>query len=227
MSNADAPAYTVAALEREDVDQVALALANTNAFGRNVRVFEESLPENGPTQPILAFGRFAPRPAASLNYGQRVLPTDVLFPEQTPTGPDDDRIPFGDKRIVVGLAAQHASFARMQRLVADALRDAEGDALSAYLATAGGGGPREPVGRAVGAAIDTRSQLTSRGSTSAVRGGSWTTRRERAGAGRARRVGRAAFADALDRADDGLFWWTATRPTTETSRTPRRRSWLS
>ena len=156
VSNADAPAYTVAALEREDMDQVALALANTNAFGRNARVFEESLPENGPTQPILAFGRFAPGQQLSLNYGQRVLPTDVLFPEQTPTGPDDDRIPFGDKRIVVGLAAQHASFARMQRLVADALRDAEDDVHSAYLATAEAADPGS-VGRAVGAAIDTRS----------------------------------------------------------------------
>ena len=60
VTNARAPGYTVAAVDRQDGDQVSLALANTNPFTGGARIFEESRPEDGPTRPILAFGRVGP-----------------------------------------------------------------------------------------------------------------------------------------------------------------------
>ncbi|GAB5534601.1 MAG: hypothetical protein Rubg2KO_08500 [Rubricoccaceae bacterium] len=153
MTNGDAPGYTVAAIDREDAEQVSLALATSNPFSGRQRIFEESRPAEGPTHPILAFGRIEAARSIYLTYGQRILPENVLFPEQMPTGPDDDRIPFGEDRIVFGLAANHASFARSRDLLLDALRDTEDDALVTYLTAVEAADPGA-VERGVGRTID-------------------------------------------------------------------------
>ena len=146
VTNADAPAYTVAAIDRQDDEQVVLALASPSPFA-------ESDPADGPTEPLLTFGRIGANTSVTLSYGQRVDPSEVLFPEQTSTGPDDDRIPFGDDRLVQAVAAQHASFARMRAVIVTALRGTGDAALDAYLASVETSDPGG-VERGIGTAID-------------------------------------------------------------------------
>ena len=147
VTNADAPGYTVAAVDRQDGEQVAFALASGS------RPFTESDPEQGPTRASLAFSRIPAGGTATLGYGQRMDPSEVLFPEQSPTGPDDRRIAFGDTRTVIGLTAQHASFDRTRALIADALQDADDAALAAFLTSAEAASPGS-VSRGIGVAID-------------------------------------------------------------------------
>ncbi len=149
VTNADEPGYTVAAFNRQDPDQVALAFAAVNTFRGN-RAFEERAP--GDARPILAFGRVTSDGPTPLSYGQRIDPSEVLFPEQTRTGAADRRIPFGERRTVLSAGVQHASFARMRALVADALRATDDAELAAYLSGLDASDP-EVVSRSVGVVI--------------------------------------------------------------------------
>lgn len=133
VSNVEAPAYTFLAAGRQDSSLVAFAVASGNPFGSAVMVYEsEAAPD--PTADALLFARVTPRAAVPLTVGQRMGPSDVLFPEQTPTGPDDPRIPFGALRLLTAVGVQHTTFERARVVVEGALRTTGHAPLDAYLA---------------------------------------------------------------------------------------------
>ncbi|HEX8385162.1 MAG TPA: T9SS type A sorting domain-containing protein, partial [Rubricoccaceae bacterium] len=66
--------------------------------------------------------------------GLRINPENVLFPGETPSGPDDPRLPFGELRPFRAVGAQHFSLARTYTAVAQALRTSSSAALTDYVA---------------------------------------------------------------------------------------------
>ena len=128
-TNADEPTYALGSVGVEDA-AVEYALASGNTFGIGARVLYEST--SGAPAPIV-FGRIPPDGSVPFTFGQRIDPSDVRFPEQASTGPDDARIPFGDDRLFLTLLAQHASYERMRRLVVESLRQSGSAPLADYL----------------------------------------------------------------------------------------------
>lgn len=133
VSNDPAPAFTIAAVNREAETQVDFALAAANAFSGAV-VYYESIDAEDPEAAALVYGRIESGGDLPLSYGQRIDPSEVLFPEQTRTGPDDDRIAFGETQVFSGLAVQHLSFDRIRAILVEALMETDDAVLAAYLA---------------------------------------------------------------------------------------------
>ena len=134
-SNAVEPAYPLLRVERPLPERVSLALATGNAFVPGVVVFYQSDTAADPLAAPVTAARLLPGGSANLNFGLRISPEDVLFPEQTPTGPDDPRIPFGEGRSLYTVGPFHASFARSAATVEEALRAAGHGPLMSYLAS--------------------------------------------------------------------------------------------
>jgi len=133
-TNADEPAFSFASVGREDRQQVDFALASGNAFDPTVVVFYESRTAPDPAAYALTVARVPAQGSVPLSYGLRVDPSNVLFPEQTRTGPEDLRLPFGENRIFSAFSVQHTSFGRALDAVEAALRNAQSPALQSYLA---------------------------------------------------------------------------------------------
>lgn len=131
-SNSPQPGYGLGAVNRDAPDKTAFAVAVSNQF-TGAPVFFESDDAPDPEAAALVFARVEPGRAIPLSYGQRIAPENVLFPEQTRTGPDDDRVPFGEPLVFSGLVAHHLSFDRMRGYVLAALD--EDAALADYLAS--------------------------------------------------------------------------------------------
>ncbi|MEM1115210.1 MAG: hypothetical protein AAF845_03295 [Bacteroidota bacterium] len=150
-SNTTDPGFMIGAVNREAPDQVAFALAPSNAF-TGAPIFFESDDAADPEAGALVLGRVVPGRNARLSYGQRVAPADVLFPEQTRTGPDDDRLPFRGSLVFSGLVAHHLSFDRAVGLVVEALGGTGDATLDGYLADVEASDPGA-VERSVGLAL--------------------------------------------------------------------------
>jgi hypothetical protein len=166
-TNADEPSFLLPRVRRADSTLVSLLLATANPFSGGTVFFESDAAED-PTDAPLAFGRVPADGAVTLTLGLRISPEDVLFPEQTPDGPDDPRLPFGEVRPIVVLSAQHLSRDRTARLVETALRGTSNAALDAYLADVDAD-DAGAVERAVRDALDRRERYV--GSPPALLGG--------------------------------------------------------
>ena len=130
-TNVDAPAFALPRLYRADSALVSLAIASTNVPGGFV--YETDQAPN-PLRAPLAVGSLFPGVASTLHVGLRMDPEDVLFPEQTPSGPDDPRIPFGEPREMLAVGAQHLSADRAIAVVREALTSSGDAALTGYAA---------------------------------------------------------------------------------------------
>ncbi|MEM1115211.1 MAG: hypothetical protein AAF845_03290 [Bacteroidota bacterium] len=133
-SNTDEAGFLLGAVNREAPDKVAFALATDNTF-RGGTVFFESADAADPEAGALVVGRVVPGRASRLEYGQRVAPDDVLFPEQTRTGPGDDRLPFGEALVFSGLVAHHLTVDRAADVVAAAAMSSGNATLDDYAAS--------------------------------------------------------------------------------------------
>ncbi|MDX1530943.1 MAG: hypothetical protein R3362_05400, partial [Rhodothermales bacterium] len=133
-TNADEPAYHVPQVVRS-TDLYALSLTLVNPFDGGLVSYgsDEALdPDRAP----VVFGRLREGAATPLTIGLRISPEDVLFPEQTPTGPDDPRIPFGDPtQFSAAFGPIHLSSARTTTLIGEALRTSGHAGLSSYIAS--------------------------------------------------------------------------------------------
>ena len=130
-TNLNAPAFAMPRLYRADSALVSLAIASTNVPGGFVYETDDA---PNPLRAPLAVGSLFPGVASTLHLGLRMDPEDVLFPEQTPTGPDDPRIPFGEPRELLAVGAQHLSTDRAAAAVREALMSSGNAALTAYAA---------------------------------------------------------------------------------------------
>ncbi len=132
-TNTDEPAYPFTLVVPEDPELVAFAVATGTPFATG-SVFYESEASADRTAPAVLFARIAADETAPLSTGQRIAPEDVLFPEQTSTGPDDPRLPFGGERVFTVTSLQHVSFGRALATIELALRATPDASLQAYLA---------------------------------------------------------------------------------------------
>jgi hypothetical protein len=133
-TNHDAPAFAIPRIKRPSPEQFSLALASPNPFWQGVVYFESDLATD-PLRAPLAFGRIIPGETTALTMGLRIDPEQVLFPEQTPTGPDDPRVPFGEGRRLDASGAQHLTFQRAANAFAHSLRNSASGGLTNYVAS--------------------------------------------------------------------------------------------
>lgn len=134
-TNSAEPAYPFQRVQRPLPSETGLAIATGNAFVPGVVVFYESDTAADPLDPPIVFGRIPAGEEVLLNTGLRIDPDAVLFPGQTPSGPDDPRVPFGEPLPVSAVGAFHASFARSASVVEAALRTTGNGTLDGYLAS--------------------------------------------------------------------------------------------
>lgn len=83
-----------------------------------VPIFASTVPSNGET---------------SFEVGLRIDPEAVLFPGQTPTGPEDERFPFGEGQHLFLTTTSNTSFERGARTAEAGLRATSNPTLNAYL----------------------------------------------------------------------------------------------
>lgn len=134
VTNVDAPGYPFTFVLPENPDLVSFAVATGTPFSTGVVFYENETAPNR-EDPAFLFSRIPANETAPLSTGQRIAPADVLFPEQTPTGPDDSRIPFGEDRVLTVTSVQHTSFGRAVGIIEAALRNAQSESLRSYLAS--------------------------------------------------------------------------------------------
>ena len=88
-----------------------------SGFGE--RVFEGDLAGRDLTYFVAAV---SPQRDLPVVLAQRIDPADVLFPEQTPSGPDDARVPFGEGFVVRYASSNSMTLERMAAAVEAGLR---------------------------------------------------------------------------------------------------------
>ncbi|MEM1055204.1 MAG: T9SS type A sorting domain-containing protein [Bacteroidota bacterium] len=139
--------------ERPVPDRTSMILASTHDPRRtaSARIYN-SLIADDPFEPALAFARLPPISneafETGIEVGLRIDPDAVLFPDEMPTGPDDDRIPFGEGQVLTISSQNNISIERAERLMEIAIRAASDASLSAYLSALDLADP-EALGEAV------------------------------------------------------------------------------
>ncbi len=118
-------------LDRPAPESVSMILSSDHSR-RAYRFYNSDLAAD-PLAPPLLVGAVPPLGGTSFEVGLRIDPEAVLFPEQTPTGPDDPRLPFGEGQHLFVLTTSNVTIERAAAAAEEALRATA--ALATYLAS--------------------------------------------------------------------------------------------
>ncbi|MEM1054564.1 MAG: T9SS type A sorting domain-containing protein [Bacteroidota bacterium] len=138
VSNDNRGAAPFLSWQRPRPENTSMILATSHGAGasRSIRIYN-SLTASDPDEPAFAFARVPPEgfglPETGIEVGLRIDPEAVLFPEQMPTGPDDDRLPFGDGEPLAIVSTNNMTLARAIGVLETALRSTNDAALTTYL----------------------------------------------------------------------------------------------
>ncbi|MEM8557162.1 MAG: T9SS type A sorting domain-containing protein [Bacteroidota bacterium] len=131
-SNGTEPAFVFAQVLRPRPDVIGMKLGSYRPYGRTFEFYNADEAAD-PTRAPLVVGRLSPASTAVLDFPLRIDPMAVLFPNEEPAGPEDNRIPFGSQQAIQFSAYPHFAPARFRGVVERALRGSA--PLAAYLAS--------------------------------------------------------------------------------------------
>ncbi|MEM6289594.1 MAG: hypothetical protein AAF845_20815, partial [Bacteroidota bacterium] len=134
-SNAREASYPFVKVYRPAPDDIALGLSTlTPLVPSPAQFFFDDDARDELAGPPLLVTRLPEGVEAAFVVGLRIDPSRILFPEQTPTGPDDDRFPFGEELVWAVATLPNASLERAVRTAEAGLRQTGTAALTSYLA---------------------------------------------------------------------------------------------
>ena len=121
VTNAPVSAVPFSLVEREEADRLSMALTSAHSIS-GAYYNTETAPD--PTEPPLSALQIPSNGSLTYEIGLRIDPEEVLFPEQTRTGPEDDRLPFGSSLLTNVLTTSNTSFEKAAFTTQQGLRNA-------------------------------------------------------------------------------------------------------